>query len=98
MHYIGIDIGGTKIAGGIVTEEGQIVLRQEQPTPIKEGGSRILQTAVEVAKALMQKSTETISGVGIGAGGQIDTANGIVYSATDVIPGWKGIAITEAFS
>jgi len=34
----------------------------------------------------------------VGAGGQIDTDRGIVFSATDVIPGWKGIKVTESFT
>jgi glucokinase len=98
MHYIGIDIGGTKIAGGIVTNDGTIIAREERPTPIKEGGQRILQDAIEVAKSLIQAANHKIQAVGIGAGGQIDTIQGLVYSATDVIPGWKGIRVTEAFT
>ena len=95
MHYIGIDIGGTKIAGGIVTGDGEIMAREERPTPIKEGGERILQDAIEVAKSLIRASSHPIRGVGVGAGGQIDTTRGLVFSATDVIPGWKGMRITE---
>jgi glucokinase len=98
MNYIGIDIGGTKIAGGIVTSEGKVIARKETPTPIKDGGPRILQEAIAVAKSLLQGFSSKIEGIGIGAGGQIDTDRGLVFSATDVIPGWKGIRITDAFS
>lgn len=98
LHYIGVDIGGTKIAGGIVTNDGKIVVREERPTPIKAGGHSILQEAIEVAKSLIQSFGHDIQAIGIGAGGQIDTTRGIVYSATDVIPGWKGIRITESFT
>jgi glucokinase len=97
MHYVvGIDIGGTKIAGGIVTSDGKVIAREETPTPIKDGGPRILQAAIEVAKSLVNSSSHKIEAIGVGAGGQIDTTKGLVYSATDVIPGWKGIRITEA--
>ncbi len=98
MHYIGIDIGGTKIAGGIVTSNGEVIARKERPTPIKEGGHRILQEAIEVTKSLVHGFSHKIQAIGVGAGGQIDTTHGVVYSATDVIPGWKGIRITEAFT
>ena len=97
MHYIGIDIGGTKIAGGIVTSNGEIIARKDCPTPIKEGGQRILQEAIELARSFMTENHD-IQAIGIGAGGQIDTSKGVVFSATDVIPGWKGIRITEAFT
>lgn len=30
MHYIGFDIGGTRIAGGIVTSDGKVVARMER--------------------------------------------------------------------
>ena len=36
--YIGIDIGGTKIAGGLVTREGKVMRRAAQPTPAATGG------------------------------------------------------------
>ena len=32
MYYIGIDLGGTNIAAGIVTEEGKIVVKDSVPT------------------------------------------------------------------
>ncbi len=97
MHCIGIDIGGTKIAGGIVTQDGKVVARQERPTPVKEGGVQILATAVAVAKSLMSSAKQPLEAVGIGAGGQIDAVQGTVFSATDVIPGWKGMRIADAF-
>ena len=98
MHYIGIDIGGTKIAGGIVTNDGNIITRVRRPTPIKEGGQRILQDAIEVAKSLMQGFDHNIPAVGIGAGGHIDTLQGIVHSTIAGIPGWLGIRVTETFT
>ncbi|MCC7527776.1 MAG: ROK family protein [Candidatus Melainabacteria bacterium] len=98
MSCIGIDIGGTKIAGGIVTEDGKVVLREERPTPIKDGGKKILAEAIEVAKLLKARSDQPVEAVGVGAGGQIDAVQGLVVSATDVIPGWKGIRIAEGFS
>lgn len=97
-HYIGIDIGGTKIAGGIVSHTGTILKRTERPTPVKLGGQQILQDAIALAKELIQSTDKKINAIGIGAGGQIDSENGIVYSATDVLPNWSGIHIAEAFS
>jgi glucokinase len=97
MQCIGIDIGGTKIAGGIVTETGKVILREERPTPVRDGGKKILAEAIAVAASLKSKTTERVEAIGIGAGGQIDAVNGIVFSATDVIPGWKGIEIADGF-
>ncbi len=97
-HYIGIDIGGTKIAGGIVTENGEVLVRKNCPTPVKLGGPKILQDSIALAADLLEATDQKVHGVGIGAGGQIDSEKGLVYSATDVLPGWRGLHITEAFT
>lgn len=96
--FIGIDIGGTKIAGGIVNDLGKVLVRKECPTPVKQGGHQILQDSIGLARELLQNSKEKVEAIGIGAGGQIDTTQGLVYSATDVLPGWRGLRITEAFN
>jgi glucokinase len=99
-YFIGIDIGGTKIAGGIVSEDGGVVERRIVPTPVDEGGPRILADAIGVAEALIKVASAKnykIKAIGIGAGGQIDSDQGLVFSASDVLPGWKGLRIVEAF-
>src|SRR5689334_16199843 len=98
MTYIGIDIGGTKTAGGIVTEDGAVINRLSLPTPVKEGGQAILDNAIEVAKKLIEQSKQKIEGIGVGTGGQIDAENGVVFSATAVLPGYCGLKIADGFS
>ncbi|MFY0053409.1 ROK family protein, partial [Acinetobacter baumannii] len=61
--------------------------------PVKEGGPRILEEAIALARKVIESSTEPIEAIGMGAGGQIDATNGAVFSATDVLPGWKGLNI-----
>lgn len=93
--YVGIDIGGTKIAGGLVDSAGNVLRRQEVPTPARAGGPAVLASAVGLARAIA--GSDQITGVGIGAGGQIDSVRGIVVSATDLLPGWAGTDIKAAF-
>jgi len=95
--YIGIDIGGTKIAGALVSASGETKIHQEVATPVKKGGPAILQSAIDLAKVLKDKSPETLEGIGVGTGGQIDAVHGYVYSATDVLPGYKGLQIKRSF-
>lgn len=97
-HYIGLDIGGTKIAAGIVTNLGQVLVTKSCPTPVSLGGPKILEDAIVLAKQLIKESDHKIQGIGIGAGGQIDSERGLVHSATDLLPGWRGLHITEAFT
>ena len=48
MLYIGIDLGGTNIAVGLVNEEGKILARKSVPTRVDE------RTAEEVAAAMIE--------------------------------------------
>jgi glucokinase len=96
--FIGIDIGGTKIAGGLVTPEGKLITSKQRKTPVEDGGKKILEDAIELGKSLAHENAEnTLAGIGIGAGGQIDSDKGVVYSATAIIPGWAGLEIAPTF-
>jgi glucokinase len=96
--YIGINIGGTKTSAGIVTDTSEVLIRKHCLTPIKQGGPQILQSSIALAAELLECTDQKAEGIGIGAGGQIDSKNGIVYSATDVLPNWRGTHVAEAFS
>ena len=52
IRCIGIDIGGTKIAGGIVSPAGKVIVREERPTPVKDGGKKILAEAIAIVASL----------------------------------------------
>ncbi len=94
MTFLGIDIGGTKIAGATVTLGGTVVTRLTRPTPAREGGARVLATALEVARAIL---TPDVVGIGVGTGGQVDPRRGVIVSATDLLPGWAGTDVKTAF-
>ena len=92
--YLGIDIGGTKIAGAVVTDTGNALRHAARPTPAREGGARVLAAAIDLAQSLR---TPAVQAIGIGAGGQINADEGVVVSATDLLPGWAGAPIKAAF-
>lgn len=94
--HLGIDIGGTKIAGGLVTGEGRVTLSDRRPTP-SSGGASILEAALNLARALREAAPGPLSAIGIGTGGQVDTERGVIVSATDLLPGWAGKEVKAAF-
>jgi len=49
--YLGIDIGGTKIAGAVVTDQGFVKRRCDVPTPAQDGGPQVLATAIALAQS-----------------------------------------------
>lgn len=95
--YLGIDIGGTKIAGGLVGADGSVLKREQVPTGARDGGAQVLERALNLADALLAGAARSVDAIGIGAGGQIDCDRGVVVSASDVLPGWTGVDIAGAF-
>jgi glucokinase len=67
---IGIDIGGTKVAGGLVTPEGVVVGRARRDTPHRSKSPAVVEdTIVEVVDELLAAADDEVAGVGIGAAG-----------------------------
>jgi glucokinase len=97
MNVIGIDIGGTKIAGCVMEAATGIALHSETvPTEAERGGASVLARAVALARRLSQAAPCTA--IGVGAGGQIDHQTGVVLSAVEsILPGWAGLNLKQAF-
>jgi glucokinase len=64
---VGVDLGGTKIAGRVVREDGTVLAADERATPAAT--EPILETLVSVIEALR---SEEVVGVGVGAAGMVD--------------------------
>lgn len=95
MHSIGIDIGGTKIAGGIVGSNPTTVLQRcTLPTPKKD----VMPQVLACLSKLFDASDAPISSIGIGAPGVIDPQTGTVVSAGPTMPHWAGTDITAAIA
>ena len=88
---IGIDIGGTKVLGGVVDTSGKIIATARRDTPI-EGGRALTETIAAVANEL--KSAHRIEAVGISAAGFI-SADRKTILATPNIKGWNGVALEK---
>ncbi|MEU7892458.1 ROK family protein [Nonomuraea sp. NPDC049152] len=93
---LGIDIGGTKIAAGLVTAEGAVLHSRTARTPAREGAAAVLAQALRLARAVCADGVE-IMACGVGSAGTID-ARGVVTHATGALPGWTGTDLRSAFS
>lgn len=91
---VGVDIGGTKIAAGIVSPDGQVSKRSQRPTPVERGAKAILATVVELVEMLRTTQSE-ITAVGVGSAGQVDSKSGIVVDANENLPGFRGLALRD---
>ena len=68
---IGIDIGGTKVAGGVVDEHGRVLTRARRDTPHRSMSPGVVEsTIVEIVNELLDAvGRDRITAVGIGAAG-----------------------------
>ena len=82
MHAIGIDIGGTKIAGAVVDDFGVIVREDRVPTDASRP-EQIENAVVEMIERLAD-GPEEIAGAGVAAAGFIDAAQSTVYYAPNI--------------
>ena len=81
MHAIGIDIGGTKIAGALVDEAGQIITQLRKPTPA--GDAHALENIVVEMINELSDGTDAVA-AGVAAAGFIDATQSIVYYAPNI--------------
>ncbi len=86
-YSIGVDVGGTKVLGGVVDELGAVLRTARRDTP-REGGSALTQAIADVAKELM--ADFTIDSVGVSAAGFVSSDRKTML-ATPNIAGWNGV-------
>ena len=84
---IGIDVGGTKVLGGVVDESGKVLTTARKNTP-RQGGSALTQTIADVAKELLQQ--HSVSSVGVSAAGFVSSDRKTML-ATPNIADWNGV-------
>lgn len=85
--YIGIDLGGTNIAVGVVDENGKILATGSVPTQKERHFTAIVADMAALAKEVTKKAGLTptdIKGAGIGCPGSVDSANGVVVYANNL--------------
>jgi glucokinase len=77
---IGVDIGGTKVAAGVVDESGQILDRRRAATPSKTLSAQAVEDAIASVVLDLAASYDVVA-VGIGAAGFVDADRSTVMFA-----------------
>jgi glucokinase len=83
-----VDIGGTKIAVGIVDNKGKVYSRMEAPTDPNRYSDGI-ELIAHMLRKTSQRAGSAIEGVGIGSTGPVDPMRG-EFGDVDFLPGWRG--------
>ncbi len=97
MTVLAIDIGGTKLAAGIVDAAGSILARGEVPTLATEGPERVLDRIIRLAGDVLaapRVSADAIQRIGIGCAGPVDRQAGLILNPPN-LPGWVRVPLVE---
>lgn len=84
---IGIDVGGTKVLGGVVDDTGVVLARARKETP-RQGGAALTQTIAETVKELM--ADHKVESVGVSAAGFVSSDRKTML-ATPNIADWNDV-------
>lgn len=90
---IGIDLGGTDIKAGVVSETGDVVYQTKTPTNGQEGGPAVVDRMSKLIATILgtpeiaPRRAEVV-GVGLGSPGLIDQKNGTITRPVN-IPDWE---------
>ena len=85
----GVDIGGTKIAVGIVDDTGNALARRECPTDAPHGYTHALGNICRMLNDTAHEANTKIAGIGIGSTGPVLPLTG-EFGDVNFFPSWKG--------
>jgi glucokinase len=91
---LGVDIGGTKIAVGIVDGSGKILAQGRTPMVANGTPEAALDAVVSAIDSMLSSSAVDIEGIGICAPGPLDPKSGIVLNPPN-LPCWRNFPLAE---
>ena len=87
MYYIGIDLGGTNIAAGVVDDQYQMLAKHSVKTGSSRGAAPVIDDMAETAREAARQAGidwEQIEWVGVGTPGTCNKATGVVEYANNL--------------
>ncbi|GAA3586635.1 ROK family protein [Amycolatopsis ultiminotia] len=99
MNYVraGVDIGATKTLVVVCDAEGRELASASAPSQAHRGGAAIVDRAARLVRALVP-GHRVLSGVGVGAAGVVDPADGTILVTGNSFTGWAGTRVNAELS
>lgn len=95
--YLGVDIGGTKVAAGLVDARGNILCKTRVPMASRGSeaeGLASVQQAIEAAVEMKPRLRGSIAAIGISSPGPLDPRAGVIINPPN-LPCWRNLQITR---
>ena len=96
MVYVGIDLGGTNIAVGLVDEAGKILHKDSVPTLLERGPEPVIKDMANLSLKVIKDAGYTVDDVkaiGVGVPGLADPKTGVVIFCTNLR--WHMVPLRE---
>jgi glucokinase len=96
QYIMGIDVGGTKVAGGLVDLKARLVKSLVVPTLASKGFQTSYGQIVKLVAALLKQARgkDRVLGIGICAPGPLNPKSGLVINPPN-LPGWRNIQLAR---
>ncbi|MCU0512254.1 MAG: ROK family protein [Anaerolineae bacterium] len=92
-YYAGVDLGGTKIAAGILdAAAGTLIAQAVIPTEAQQGPDAVMQRTADLLQRLAQQAGVTLDGAGMGVPAVVDYERGRTLLMPN-LPGWYGLPV-----
>lgn len=91
-YAVGVDLGGTNIKIGIVSDKGKLVKSISIKTEADCGPKNVIANIIKGVELILAKNKLKIQGIGIGCPGVVSIKKGIVENAPN-LPGWKNVKL-----
>ena len=91
---LGFDIGGTKLASGVVDAIGTVRSFAVEPTQSERGPDDGVRRLFELGRRVVDEAAVDVAAVGIACGGPLDAERGTLV-APPHLPGWEGVPLVS---
>lgn len=92
---LALDVGGTKLAAGVVDADGRLLSFHSTHTQVTEGPAAVIRRLTDLGrKVLMKAGSPEVVAVGIGCGGPLDPQTGAILGPPG-LPGWDEVPLGQ---
>lgn len=89
LTVAGVDVGGTKIAIGLVGGDGSVLTRTNTPIHVERGPGEATARILSILRRQIETTGRAIAGIGIGCTGPVDPISGELGDV-NTLQGWQG--------
>jgi glucokinase len=94
---LGLDVGGTKLAVGLVAADGEVAAFATAPTVVAEGPERVVDRLCRLTHKLLADAgvhAADVRGAGVGCCGPVNAKTGVVHDPPNLV-GWRNVPLAD---